>query len=318
MVDTVATVGKLILPGSPGEMYPEGFASGGKCENPAHSPPSHQFSYQASAPSSGAIAAASGCLAFQGYNTFFELGSTVPAYTKYFYTGKRRGIANRFDYYEIWTRPAWSTVPTPWVTLPGTSPMEWPPQPQPLSVPRPLGRPNTRPRIRPRVQPRPRLVPAPRYSPKNWNGNRPDLLPRVARQPSVGTPRDRMDIGPSGGIKTGTNTRTRPPRRVDEKKLNPTSGVGRIFMMIINVGSEGAEFLDVLFSAAGIEGGGMQSRARRFFDGGYNDIDYTELFAGLAWNHIEDKLVGTLSRAANEKMRDALGQSSTMLGFGRS
>jgi hypothetical protein len=175
------------------------------------------------------------------------------------------------------------------------------------------------PTVRPRPRKRPRTAPIPRPLPRNlpqWpkTAPRPDLrppkTPRITENLTPG-----VDIYPDGRVVHRPNTNTRPPRATKETKVSSKTTMGKVLTTILNWTSETAEFLDILFEAAGIEGGGLNERAYRFFEEkAYENIDWEELVFGVIANQIEDRVVGYTAGKVQKSFVDLNQSSFTIYG----
>lgn len=166
----------------------------------------------------------------------------------------------------------------------------------------------------PLIQPDPFQSPRPRY--------RKDRQPRLRRSPRYN--RDFfIEAVPGKGVRIGTTKRQRPPKNTVEKKSTARGAFG-ILMFLLDAGSEGHELLQIMAAASGIgtkhrlfdqvnnDPTGIETFNILFVDGYIKNLDVVEFAKLVAFNEVEDRLVGR-SRGALKRSADRAGMNITGL-----
>jgi len=185
--------------------------------------------------------------------------------------------------------------------FPGDDPLEIPTIPTFIPTPPPVGSPQ--PDLKPLLpiynEPLyPEEIPGmyPNTGPRSRPKRNPDQ--RNQRNP-VGRPNLAIDIYPNGKVTTSLNQNSRARNKREVKSRSP---VFMVLMTMLDLGSEMADMLKILFENSGINPNiPLLRQAEMFaFEGHAAALDWPQFLVDLGYNHIEDKIIGRANAAVDK------------------
>jgi len=203
----------------------------------------------------------------------------------------------------------WGTSPTllEWgftELFPGDTPFEIPTVPTFIPTPPPIEAPPAE-----KLRPFPPVYNEPYYpdtdplgdpgiGPRSRPSRNPDSRNRRNRD-RAGTPNLAIDIYPSGRVRTRLNQNSRSRNKKEVKARSP---LFRVLMIMLDLGSEMADMLKILFENSGINPNIPLLRQAEMFalEGHSANLNWSQFLVDLGYNHLEDKVIGRANAAVDK------------------